>query len=274
MNTFKRKYLHGAVLAGLSAIGAFGMHMTDEVPANVVKTKEQNEAEKAAAEKLKAEALAVKLSEIKALHNNLVDIVESTFRFKTVKQLDDQGKETGVETKRPDIELYLPVPSLEGLIAAMTVQGSPEYNLVMEAIQNIVADRARDIVNDNESVTSENFPYEQLSWTTIATLPKSERRGGGIPAETWKEFGIDYVAVMPAATGKTAELVQRAATLLVNKLNACKSNKAVLAKLQTQLAIYLEATPRKEEFAKCVEFLDKKADALLKIDESKMADLI
>lgn len=242
--------------------------------AEPVKTKEQIAAEAAAAEAAKK----AKLEKIKAdfaAKGALVDLQETSFFFKKVKLEDDTGKPTGEEYKRPTVELAIPVPSLEGLVAILDKgSDSPGFKLVFEALSNVAADRARDLLNDNQSLTEENFPYEELSWETIAALPKAERRGGGIAEEVWKDFYEDYIAVMVPATNKPVENVTRAAKLFLGKFNACKYNKPVLGKLQTQLALYLENTKRAEDFSKCVDFLVKKADILLKADDSKLVDLI
>ena len=120
---------------------------------------------------------------IVANYDNTVDFIAAKFHFKKTKV-----EETGEDYKRPTVELEkLPVPSVEGVIAILQ-SGGKQLDLLMEAVQNIVLDRARELVNEKEDINAENFPYDQLSWEKIATLPKAERRGGGISKETWEEF--------------------------------------------------------------------------------------
>ena len=57
----------------------------------------------------------------------------------------------------------------------------------VEVMRDAQISRARELINDNESVTQETFPYAELAWEKIANLPKAERRGGGIPKEQWEE---------------------------------------------------------------------------------------
>jgi len=253
--------------------GSIPVTSSPTAPAETPKTKEQIAAEAAAAAAAKQEKFNTIIESFKA-KGALVDLKESSFFFKKIKLEDDKGEPTGEEYKRPTVELPIPVPSLEGLVEILKDSESKAYALVFEALFNIVADRARDLLNENQNYTAENFPIEELVFSKIADLPKAERRGGGIAEEVWKDFHDEYVAIMAAAAGKPQDAVNRAAKLFLGKLNACKYNKPVLGKLRTQLAIFLEHTKRAEDFAKCVEFLDTKIDTLLKADDSKLADLI
>lgn len=206
----------------------------------------------------------VQNQEVEATFDNAVDKVDVKFNFRKVKD-----EATGLETKRPTVELSLPLLSVEGVVAALKA-GGKQLELVVEACRAIQLDRAREIVNDNEAITQDNFPFAQLSWESIANLPKAERRGGGISKETWEDFSKDYVAVMPAATGKTVEQVTNAAKILANKFQAVKNSKPHLKLLKEQLAVYASASPNAEQFSDCLSFLVEKADALLALDEAAM----
>ena len=138
------------------------------------------------------------------------------------------------------------------------------------AVADVVASQARSILNDNETMTAANFPLEQTIWEFIANMPDAEKRGRGIPKETWEEFAADYLSVMPGITGKTEEQVTLAAKLFITKFNSVKTNKPVVKKLKEQLAIYLNGSPNAEQYIDCVKFLDEKADALLAADEAAM----
>lgn len=217
------------------------------------------------------EAIAAEAAKVVALHSaikanfdNKVDIKEVKFHFKKVKD-----EKTGVESKRPTVELVVPVPSVEGIIAILEA-GGKDLELLQEAVADIVIGRAREIVNDKEGVTQETFPLEALKWATIAVLPKAERRGGGISKEVWEEFAKDYIAVMPGVTSKTEEQVSNAAKIYLNKFNAVKTQKQVLSKLVEQLTIYVNNTSRGDEFGDCVSFLVDKANRLLQMDEAEL----
>ena len=226
---------------------------TPEVPA---KTPEQIAAETAALH-----------TKIKANFNNKVDVRSFKFHFKRVKD-----EATGLESKRPTVELDLPIPSVEGIIEILEKgQENPKgLELLLEAVSDIITNRARELVNDKDDISQENFPLNELSWEKIANLPKAERRGGGISKETWEEFSKDYITVMPTVTGKTAEQIGNAAKILLNKFNAVKTNKPVLKLLKEQLAMYLSNSPNAETYTECVEFLVNKAEALYAMDEAAL----
>lgn len=225
-------------------------------------TTEVNETQNAEA---LAQAKEARHAAIKANFNNQVDVKEFKFHFKKVKD-----EATGLESKRPTVELSLPIPSFEGIVAILESGNEKQQSLLLEAVQSIVLDRAREIVNEKEDISQDNFPLEQLSWESISNLPKAERRGGGISKETWDEFVKDYIAVMPSVTGKNAEQVGNAAKILLNKFQAVKTNKPVISLLKTQIGIYINNTPNAEAFQECYEFLVNKADTLLAADEAAL----
>lgn len=207
-------------------------------------------------------------SGIKAKFNHLVDVREVKFSFRKV--VDEKSK---VETKRDAVELAIPVPSVEGIIAAIEA-GGKGLELLLEAAADVVLSRAREIVNEKEDINQDNFPLDKLTWEDIANLPKAERRGGGISKEIWDDFAKDYIHVMPAVTGKSPEQIGNAAKILLNKFNAVKSNKPVLKLMQQQLALYINNTANAELYKECVDFLSTKVDGLLSMtDEDALANL-
>ena len=201
---------------------------------------------------------------IQANFDNTVDVKEYKFHFKTVKD-----KESGIETKRPTIELKLPVPSVEGIIAILEA-GGKQLELLQSAVSDIVVAQARSLLSDNENMTADNFPYAQCTWEFVANMPEAEKRGRGIPKEVWEEFAADYIEVMPSITGKTSEQVALAAKLFLNRLQQVKTNKPVIGKLREQLAIYANNSKQAENFADCIKFLDDKANDLLEADETAL----
>jgi hypothetical protein len=200
--------------------------------------------------------------------DNTVDKVSYKFSFRTVKTKDEV---TGVETesKRPTVELELPLLSVEGIVQVFKA-GGKQLDLLIEAVRQVQIDRARELINDNESLNAENFPFAELSWEKISNLPKSERRGGGIDKEVWADFAKDYIAVMPAATGKSVEQISNAAKILLTKLQSCKNNKPVLSFMKQQLSIYTNTSQNAEQFSECVAFLVDKAERFLNMDEAAM----
>lgn len=207
-------------------------------------------------------------AEVAANFDPNIDYKETIFRFRKTKD-----EATGVESKRPNLELKLPIPSIEGMIAIFKA-GGKGLELMQEAVSEVVISRARELVSENESVSAESFPYDELSWEKIANLPKTERRGAGIAEEQWKAFATDYVAVMPQITGKTVEQVTNATKIFLNKFNQVRTNKPVLKKLNEQLGIYVEHAQNAEQYTDCVEFLSGKAKKLLEVsDEALLANL-
>lgn len=192
--------------------------------------------------------------------NNKVDIKEFKFSFRKDK----------LGNTRPAVEVKLPVPSVEG-VADIFNEGGKGLDAIMSLIANAVADHTRNLLNDDETITTANFPYAKATWEEFVNTPESEKRGRGIAKEVWEAFGEDYVEQMPAVTGKNNDQVSLAAKLLLNKFQSVKTRKDVIGKLKEQLAIYLN-TPNAETYVECVKFLDEKADVLLQADETALLD--
>jgi len=204
------------------------------------------------------------VSDVQANFDNTVDVQEVNFSFRKVTD-----EKTGVEYKRPTITLPVLKPSVEGLVKILET-GGKGLELLLEAAADVVVSRAREIINENEDIDATSFPYEELLWDKIASLPKAERRGGGIPKETWEEFIKDYIAVMPSLTGKTVDKVENAARNFANKFAAVKTNKKVLGLLVDQLGIYTEGATNAEQYVECINFLTEKADKLMNMSEEEL----
>lgn len=201
---------------------------------------------------------------VQANFDNTVDKVAVKFNFRRVKD-----ESTGLETKRPSVEIELPLLSVEGIVAAFQA-GGKQLDLIVEAVRDVQIARARELINEKEDINAENFPYAELLWETIANLPKAERRGGGIPKETWEEFAKDYLAVMPSATGKSLDQITNASKILLNKFQAVKTNKPVLKLLKDQIGIYANTSPNAEQYSDCISFLVEKADTFLSLDDAAL----
>ena len=201
---------------------------------------------------------------VQANFDNTVDKVAVKFNFRRVKD-----EATGLESKRPSVEIELPLLSVEGIVAAFQA-GGKQLDLIVEAVRDVQIARARELINEKEDINADNFPYAELLWETIANLPKAERRGGGIPKETWEEFAKDYIAVMPSATGKSLDQITNASKILLNKFQAVKTNKPVLKLLKDQIGIYANTSPNAEQYSDCISFLVEKADTFLNLDEAAL----
>lgn len=198
--------------------------------------------------------------------------VESAIHFRTVKSKDAEGNT--VESKRESIKLHFPVPSMADVLLIIE-QGSAEgasqvalnnLQLLQDAMFNVVYDVAASLAKENTSLTSANFPMDELDWEKIANAPEAERKSRGISKEEWADFAEDYLASMPAITGKDESRVQRAVAVLINKFGPIKSDKQSIAVLRDQLAVYAESAPNAANYYKVIEFLLKKADALIEAE--------
>ena len=198
--------------------------------------------------------------------DNKLDYKSAKFGFRKVTD-----KETGVETKRATVELdKLPVPSVEGIVAILET-GGKALDLLLEAVQDVIIERARDVINDNEILISENFDYSLVDWNIIANLEKEDRRSG-ISKETWDDFAQDYVEVMPAVSGTSKEQAANAAKIFAGKFASIKSKKDVITKLKLRLSMYAEHSPKSSEFSEVIDFLFKKADKLITAKEENLED--
>lgn len=194
-------------------------------------------------------------------------------------------KEDAMGNKRPAVSIFASVPTLnviaqlcgttQDLLDEKTKQPviqngkavqipSNEAKLILEAIESIIQDQIRSLVNDKEDINQENFPLDQATFEYIANMPPSARRGAGIPKEQWEEFAKNYVDIMPAVTGKTKEQCAQAAQIYVRKFRDAAGNLPVVEKLQSYLAAYVNAAGNKaEDFQDILEFLVKKSSDML-----------
>lgn len=192
---------------------------------------------------------------------------EGKFTFRT-------DKKTGI--KRPAVTLKFPVPTYEGLIAA--VSGSDKVReYVLGIVHADVAAAVRKQVDDGTSPVNkqEELDIEALNLESIAAAWGESGGGRGIPKETWDAFEATYNQIMPALTKKTAERVANAAKLLKGRLQACKTNKPVLGVLKDQLDFFfVNAGEAAEEFMAIYEFLNQRIDTYLNVtDEDLVSNL-
>ena len=210
------------------------------------------------------EEMAALCQNIKVNHDFNVDVKSVKFNFKKSKD-----KDTGLETVREALELPIPYPSIEGILAIME-GGGKGLELLVDAVESVITAAARDIISEDTSINATNFPLDKITWEYIANMPKAQRRGGGIPKEVWEEFAQDYVEVMPAATGKSVEQVTNMSRILLNKLANIKTHEPALQLVIEQLGIYMENSPNIEDYKECVEFLVNKADTFLNVSPEEL----
>lgn len=185
-----------------------------------------------------------------------VDIADFSFRFKK----DKMGNQ------RPKVELKLPVPSYEGIVAILEA-GGKQLDLLRDAIYDVVRSVAADIVADNEKISQENFPVDKISWKAIAEMPKEDRRSSTIAKEVWEAFAADYLEVMPGVTNKSVEAIGNAVEVYLKKFSIVKGRKDVLGKLKEQLGLYMEHSKKAEEFQEILDLLFKRIETYMAADD-------
>ena len=196
---------------------------------------------------------------VTANFDKTVDVKDFTFHFKKDK----------LGNKRPSVELKLPVPSVEGIVAILE-KGGKELELLQDAIYDVIRSQAASIVSDDEKVAQASFPTAQVLWSAIANMPKADRRSSAIDATVWEAFAKDYIEVMPGVTGKSIEAVTNATVVYLKKFAIVKTNKDVISKLKDQLALYLEHSKNVEQFQEILDLLISKADSYLSANDVEL----
>jgi hypothetical protein len=194
-------------------------------------------------------------TQVNPTFDNSVDQKDFKFRFKK----DNLGNQ------RPTVEVKGFVPSVEGIVGILE-KGGKGLELLQDAMYDVVRGALGSYVADNENASQDSIPWEKFTWESIANAPREDRRS--IPEEQWKGFAEDYLKVMPGVTGKSPEAIANATTVYLKKFTLVKTNKPILAKLKEQLSLYVEHSPKAEEFSDVLEVLLKKADAYLKADDA------
>jgi len=195
--------------------------------------------------------------EIVATFDNLNDQEKFIFRFKKDKELG---------TKRPNVELTVPVPSFEGIVAVLRA-GGKGAEMVKEACADVIRSQVASYVAENQDVNQENLPLAQFTWDHIANLDRKDRRSATISEEQWAAFAEDYVTVMSKATTKKAEQLVAATKVYMAKFSMFKTEKKVLNQLKQQLAIYIEATQSEDQFSDILELLVRRLENYLAADD-------
>ena len=182
--------------------------------------------------------------------------------------------EKGTPIKRDTVNLLLSYPTVHGLVEIFNAGGKGLDKLVGLAA-DAIDEHVRNVLTENTSFTSANFPYELGTWEAYVNVPETERKLRGIAKEVWTAFRADYIACIVAATGKDQAVIEKGAKLMIDqRFSDVKSNKKALGKLAEYLTIYAEKSANAENFADCVTTLYEKADALLKADSDALADNI
>ena len=198
-------------------------------------------------------------------------VKEKKFGFRTI-----EDKETGTKTKRPNVELKVPVLNVNGIIDVLQ-RGGKELELLLVAVEEQYDSFIKDMLGSNEALTTENFPLAEVTWAKIANQPESERKGRGIPKEIWEDFIKSYISIMPGLTGMAQKHIEKQAAMFAQKLNPLvnhEQKEKILPQLKNQLTVYLNgAGADAEAYSACIQFLMDKCDKILSAEkESNLAD--
>lgn len=207
------------------------------------------------------------------------EVKEYSFHFKKEKIKDSAGKVIGEGKKLPSIKANLPVPSAEGILAIVQT-GGKELELLQDAMADIVFSQARGQINDlrEKSPEAEIKPdfldLSKLNWSFIANLPKSERRGLGISDEDWDAFFADYRAIMPKATGKDEDRIEKHVAIYKRKFATIRNDKKALGVLNEMLALWAANTGAMEDHETVYDYLKKRVEVLLQEEEKVLAEAL
>jgi hypothetical protein len=199
------------------------------------------------------------MNEVTANFDRTVDTKDFAFHFKKDK----------LGNKRPSVELKLPVPSIEGIVAILE-KGGKELELLQDAIYDVIRTQAAGIVSEDEKSSQTTFPMDKVFWSFIANIPAKDRRSSSIDATVWEAFAKDYIETMPGVTGKSAEAVTNATVVYLKKFSIVKTNKDVIGKLKDQLALYLEHSKNADQFSEILDLLISKADSYLNANDVEL----
>lgn len=207
----------------------------------------------------------------------MTQTVTTKFNFKARTIKDENGKELGKAKKQPSLELGLPQPTTEEVIAILSSE-DPGYAkvkiLLTDTIQSIIREQAKaqldDVIEgfgmDDKTVTAENLDYDKLDLLYIANLPPAQRGARPISEEDMDAFYQDYMQVMVAATGKSEVKIKNHVEHF-RKPTRIKSAKDMLQILVQQLDIYLASSASLEDTGEAASRIRAKFDKWSKEDE-------
>lgn len=208
---------------------------------------------------------------INALHDNAPNYMNFEKKF-TFREIEDEA--TKEKTRRAPVTLEVPVPTYNGLLAALEDEKQQAY--ILDLLRDAIVEAAKEQINDAKAPvnTQEALDISKLTLAYLANEPKAVRAGRGISKETWEEFNKDYLAIMPAALNKTEDKVKAQLDLLDSRLQKVKLNKPVLKQLQQYIAVYATTSQRLDDVGDVVLFLDKKCDEFLALTDEALLDAI
>ncbi len=206
------------------------------------------------------------MEDINSIQEPLFVMKEEKFGFRTV---EEENKELGekFKSKRPDVKLAIPIPTLRGIAVALHDPQQQEYILGLVADAIISAARSQ-ISDKNKPVNKqEELDLSKLTLEYLANEPKAERKGYGISEETWEAFKKDYISIMPEIVNRDVTKVTNVAIIFEKRLGPVRTNKPVLKALENYLHLWAQHSPNIEEFTPIYELLNSKFETYLNLTD-------
>lgn len=164
------------------------------------------------------------------------------FTIKPTKFSFRTDKDTG--TKRPTVDLDIPVPTWDGLLNALSDSTGKVPELVLSAIQELVIAAVREQVNDSDKPVSvqSDLDTAKLTLSYLANLPPSARAERSITAEMWEEFAESMREVYRVrAPNRPAETTETAIRMFQSSLKGHRGNVLILAAAKKLLNFWFSA---------------------------------
>jgi len=204
---------------------------------------------------------------------------DTEYHFKKEKIRNSEGEVIGEGKKLPSVKFPLPVPNPEGVLEIIQA-GGKELQLLMDAVEEIVYNAGRDLINDLRAKNPEKeidvslIDLGKLAWSIIANIPRAERRGLGLSDEDWDSFAGDYRAIMPKTTGKDVDRIEKHIQLFKKKFYPCRNDKKALGVLADMLSLWGAHTSTMEDNKEVYEYLKGRVDTLLAEEEKILAEAL
>ena len=184
--------------------------------------------------------------------------IEQSFAFRT---------KDGI--KRPTVSVEFDSPNAAGLIQLLQSEDPKVVSYLEDMTSSALAAHIRTYVDSDENFNQETLDAMvaegKISIEALANLPKSERNT--LTKEQLEDFARDYIAIMPEVTGKDVKRIQMAAGLFAERFKRCAGDNTVLAVLQEQLGVFIEAADSEvlSKHERALEYLAAKLEELLSI---------
>ena len=184
------------------------------------------------------------------------------FFFRTKKDKNALGEI--VESKRPTVELAIPMPTLDGLVELLNEGNPTKIAGLLSVLEDVIYKEAKSQVDEDEQITQEKLDLSKLTLDYILSLPPSSRSTTAPTDEQWKLFESDYPMVMASVQpDRTVEQISLARDLFMRKLTPARDNPQMLKVLKNYLSLWFTNSQQAEELTVVFEYLNNRADNLI-----------